>query len=40
MKAFTSGRAMALGAANEEIYGQLLKLSQDEMAALRAAGII
>ncbi|HSV81152.1 MAG TPA: CaiB/BaiF CoA-transferase family protein [Ramlibacter sp.] len=32
--------AMALGAANEEIYGQLLKLSQDEMAALRAAGII
>lgn len=32
--------AQALGAANEEVYGNLLKISRDEMDALRARGVI
>lgn len=32
--------ATELGAANEQVYGGLLKLSRDEQAALRAAGVI
>jgi len=32
--------ATELGAANEQVYGELLKLSRDELGALRAAGVI
>lgn len=32
--------AMPLGAANEQVYGELLNLSKDEIAELRAAGVI
>jgi quinoprotein glucose dehydrogenase len=32
--------ATELGAANEQVYGELLKLTRDEVSALRAAGVI
>jgi formyl-CoA transferase len=34
------GGAPRLGAHNDEVYGQLLGLTDDEMSALRAEGII